>query len=40
MRQAIDRDNQNVMLDALDAPLTNEAHDAKGAVACPSSPAS
>ena len=39
MRQAVDRDHQNVVLDALDAPRTDEAHDAKGTVACPSSPA-
>jgi hypothetical protein len=39
MRQAVDRDHQNVVLDALDAPRADEAHDAKGAVACPSSPA-
>ena len=40
MGQAVDRDHQNVVLDALDAPRTDEAHDAKGAVACPPSPAS
>lgn len=40
MRQAIDRNHQNVMLDELDAPRTDEADDAEGAAACPSSPAS
>ena len=40
MRQAIDRNHQNAMLDALDAQRTDEADDAEGAAACPSSPAS
>jgi hypothetical protein len=40
MRQPVDGDHQNVMLNALDAPRANETHDAKGAIACPSSPAS
>ena len=40
VRQAVDRDHErNVVLDALDAPRTDEARDAKGAVAGPSSPA-
>jgi hypothetical protein len=40
MYQPIDRDHEHIMLDALDAPCTDEAHDAKRAVARPSSPAS
>ena len=39
MRQAVDRDHQNVVLDALDAPRTDKAHDGECAVAGPSSPA-
>jgi hypothetical protein len=38
MRQPIDRDHQNVVLDALDAPHTDEAHHADGAVTGLSSP--
>jgi hypothetical protein len=34
MRQAVDRDHQNVVLDAVDAPRTDETHDTEGAVAC------
>ena len=39
MDQAVDRHHQNVVLDPLDAPRTDEAHDAQSAIACPSSPA-
>jgi hypothetical protein len=39
MRQAVNRDHHNVVLNALDAPHTDEAHDTKSAVARPSSPA-
>ena len=39
MRQPVDRDHQNVILDALDSPRANKTHDPQGAVACPSSPA-
>ena len=38
-RQPVDRDDEDVLVDALDAPLTNEAHHALRAVACPPLPA-
>ena len=37
--QPVDRDNEHVLLDSLDAPSANEAHDAERPVACPPSPA-
>jgi hypothetical protein len=40
MRQPVDRDDEDVVLDAFDPSCANEAHDAQGAIACPSSPAS
>ena len=39
IRQPVDRDNEHVLLDSLDAPGANEAHDAERPVACPPSPA-
>jgi hypothetical protein len=40
MRQPVDRDHENVMLDALDGPRADQTHDAQGTVSCPPSPAS
>ena len=37
--QPVDRDNEHVLLDSLDAPGANQAHDAERPVACPPSPA-
>ena len=38
--QPVDRHHHDVMLDALDAPRTDQTHDAKSAATCPPSPAS
>jgi hypothetical protein len=37
--QAVDRDHHDVVLNAFDALRADKAHDANGAVACPSLPA-
>src|SRR5450755_3545643 len=39
MRQPVDRDHENVVLYALDAPRPDETQDGKSAASCPSSPA-
>ena len=40
IRQPVDREDEDVLLDSLDAPGANEAHDAERPVASPPSPAS